>query len=299
MKKDLRIGLHGEEPADDERVVVEAVVAPRGANVGEMIAALPLGRRFGIRVLGAHRHKHIPGPELGKVQLKAADKLLIEGSSPGFEELASETALVSVSRPSGRAYRRAKAPLALLAFAAVVGLSAFDVMEIGALAMMAVAFILLLRCIDADEAWGALDGAILVLIFSMLIVGQALENAGSVTLIVDAMTPMLATLPPFMALLAIYFAASLLTELVTNNAVAVVLTPVVIGLADSLGLDSRAAVIAVMFGASASFATPIGYQTNTMVYAVGDYRFADFLRIGVQMNLIVGLATCTAIAAMM
>ena len=91
----------------------------------------------------------------------------------------------------------------------------------------------------------------------------------------------------------------LLTETVTNNAVAVILTPIAIGLAKDLGIDPRPLVIAVMFGASASFATPIGYQTNTMVYAAGNYRFTDFLKIGVPMNLIVGVATCAAIAVFM
>ena len=99
-------------------------------------------------------------------------------------------------------------------------------------------------------------------------------------------------MPSFALLLAIYALASLLTELVTNNAVAVVLTPLVLSLGASLGVDPRALVVAVMFGASASFATPVGYQTNTLVYAAGRYRFVDFLRIGLPMNVLVGLATC-------
>jgi di/tricarboxylate transporter len=95
--------------------------------------------------------------------------------------------------------------------------------------------------------------------------------------------------------LLIYLLASVLTEAVTNNAIAVLLTPIVIALATQLGVEPRSFVIAVMFGASASFATPIGYQTNTLVYGAGNYRFSDFLKIGVPMNLIVGFATCTAI----
>jgi len=97
------------------------------------------------------------------------------------------------------------------------------------------------------------------------------------------------------ALLAVYFIASVMTELVTNNAVAIVFTPLAIGLAEVVGIDARALVVAVMFGASASFATPIGYQTNTLVYGAGDYRFADFLKIGVPMNVIVGIVSCMAI----
>ncbi|MBW3096387.1 SLC13 family permease [Pseudohoeflea coraliihabitans] len=291
----VRVGLRGAQKPSETTMVVEAVVAPRRVTQGVPISALSLGRRFGIRVLGAHRHNHIPGPDLGAVRLKAADKLLIEGPPEGFEELSTETDLVSVTHPSGRAYRRGKAPIALIALGLVVALAAFGVMEIGALAMIAVAAILILRCIDADEAWGALDGSILVLIFAMLIVGRALENSGSVDLVVAALTPVLTAVPPLLALLLIYYGASIMTELVTNNAVAVVLTPVVIGLAEPLGIDVRAILMAVMFGASASFATPIGYQTNTLVYGAANYRFSDFLKIGVPMNLVVGAFSTLAI----
>lgn len=111
--------------------------------------------------------------------------------------------------------------------------------------------------------------------------------------------PWLANGSPLVVLLGLYFLTMLLTETITNNAVAVILTPIAIGIAQGLGIDPRPLVVAVMFGASASFATPIGYQTNTMVYAAGNYRFADFLRIGIPMNLIVGIATCTAIMLFM
>jgi di/tricarboxylate transporter len=130
----------------------------------------------------------------------------------------------------------------------------------------------------------------------MLIVGSALQATGAVDLIVNAAVPVFKLLSPFWALVAIYFLTSLLTELVTNAAVAVVVTPVVISLAALIGVDPRALVVAVMFGASASFASPVGYQTNTLVYAAGGYRFYDFLKIGVPMNIIIGLVSCVAIS---
>lgn len=291
----FRVGLRRGPDIAAESVVVEAVVAPLKASAGERIADLPLGRRYGVRVLGAHRHRHIPGPDLENVRLRPADKLLLEGPADGFDALAEEADLVSVSRPSGRAFRRGKAPIAVLALAGVVILAALNLMDIGILAMLAVAAILVLRCIDAEEAWGSIEGSILILIFAMLIVGAGLANTGAVELIVRYLAPFLTDVPPVVALVVVYFVASILTELVTNNAVAVILTPIVIALAAQMGIDPRPLVVAVMFGASASFATPIGYQTNTLVYGAGNYRFADFLRIGVPMNIIVGLASITAI----
>ncbi len=294
-KPDLRVGMRRGQERSGETVAVEAVVAPHRSSAGERIVDLSLGRRYGVRVLGAHRHRHIPGTDLESVKLRPADKLLLEGPPDNFDALTEDADLVSVSRPSGRPYRRGKAPIALLALVGVVLLAAFNVMDIGILAMLAVAGILVLRCIDSDEAWSSIDGPILVLIFSMLIIGAGLERSGGVNLVVNAITPFLSQMPPLATLIAIYVISSILTELVTNNAVAVLIAPIAIGLAAQMGVDPRPFLIAVMIGASASFATPIGYQTNTLVYGAGNYRFSDFLKIGIPMNVAVGVATCAAI----
>jgi len=177
----------------------------------------------------------------------------------------------------------------LAALAGIILLAAFNIMPIVAAAFFAVAVVLLFRCVDAEEAFAFIDGRLLALIFAMLAVGAALENSGAVALIVGAISPYLVGLSPFFVVWAIYLLTSLLTELVSNNAVAVVVTPIAIGLASSIGVDPRPLVVAVMVAASASFATPIGYQTNMLVYGPGGYKFTDFLRIGVPLNLSVGL----------
>lgn len=294
-REGLRVGQRRGATSDGDRITVEALVAPGRLSQGTLLSSLSLGRRFGVRILGAHRHKHVPGPDLGNVRLRPSDKLLLEGTAEALDELSNQSDLVSVTRSTARAFRRTKAPLALLALGLVVVLAAFSLMDISILAMIAVAAILVLRCIDADEAWSSIDGAILVLIFSMLIVGQGLLETGAVMLVVDAISPLMSTVSPIVALLIVYALASTLTECVTNNAVAVILTPIVIGLGEQVGIEPRALVVAVMFGASASFATPIGYQTNTLVYGAGNYRFSDFVKIGLPMNIIVGLASCYAI----
>ncbi|WP_048645535.1 SLC13 family permease [Nitratireductor soli] len=293
-KPGLRVGLRRATERARDSVVVEAIVAPHRASAGQRIVDLALGR-YDVRILGAHRHRHLPGPDLENVRLRPADKLLLEGPAANLDALTDDAGLVSITRSSDRPYRRGKAPIAILAFAAVVLIAAFGLMDIGILAMLAVAAMLLLRCIDADEAWSSIDGSILILIIAMLIVGQGLANTGAVELIVGSVSPWVAGLSPFAMLVALYLLTSILTEVVTNNAVAVLITPLAIGLATQLGVDPRPFVVAVMFGASASFATPIGYQTNTLVYGAGNYRFSDFLKIGIPMNIIVGAATCAAI----
>ena len=293
----LRLGLRRTVELDPEAQVrvAEAIVTPSRRSSGVRIADLALGRRAGMRVLGAFRSNHVAGADLSSVRLRPADKLLLEGTAEGFDELARAGDVVSVSAPGGRAFRRRQAPVAILALVGIVALAAFDVMPIGILALIGVAAILVLRCIDNDEAWQSIDGSILVLIFAMLIVGAGLETIGAVELIVGALTPHLEGLPPIATLIAVYVVGSVLTEVVTNNAVAVIFTPSVIALAAQLGVDPRPFVVAVMFSASASFATPIGYQTNTLVYGAGNYKFTDFLKIGIPMNFIVGIVSVLAI----
>jgi di/tricarboxylate transporter len=280
---------------EGELVIAEAMVTGGHRGGSQTLDQMSIGYRHGMRVLGAYRHGHQIGPDLRSAQLRAADSLLLEGTQGAFEQLSSAGDMMTVTLSSGRAYRRGRAPIALLALLAVVGLAALNVAPIAIVSLVAVAVILILRCIDSEEAWGAIDAQILVLIFAMLIVGVGLQETGAVQLIVDTLAPVLDGLPPILLLAAVFAVTSILTEMVTNSAVAVILTPIAVGLAAQAGIDPRPLVVGVMFGASASFATPIGYQTNTLVYGAGDYRFTDFLKVGVPMNLIVGAASVLAI----
>ncbi len=275
--------------------LVEAVISPSHPMIGRRLADIPLLSRLRVRVLGLVRPRHVAGPDLANVRVRAGDRLLIAAGSDAVQALQANVGLADVSKAKARAFRRTKAPIAIATLAGVVLLAATFGWPIEALALAGVGIVLLFRCLEPEEAWGAIDGNTLVLIFGMLAVGKGLENAGTVELIVFSLEPLLTTMTPLILLIAIYAVTSLLTETVTNNAVAVIMTPIAIGLAPIAGIDPRPLVVAVMFGASASFATPIGYQTNTLVYGAANYRFMDFVKIGVPMNITVGIAACMAI----
>jgi di/tricarboxylate transporter len=179
--------------------------------------------------------------------------------------------------------------------ALIVILSSFEVAPIQILAMLGVVALLVSKTIEPEEAYSTVSASLLVLILAMLVVGEALDHSGAAELLVNAISPTLATMSPLAVLFVLYFMTQILTELLSNNAVAVIVTPVAIALAHSLGLDPRPLVIAVMFAATLAFATPIGYQTNTMVYGVGGYKFTDFTRIGLPLNIVTGIACCLAI----
>lgn len=293
-------GLSGGSDLSQERrpsdiQLFEATLGPTHPSIGHRLAEIPMLSRLPIRILGIARARHLPGPDLRNARLRPADILLIAARPRELQELRENVHLLGVSAAETRPYRRGKAPVAIGSLAAAVLLAAFGVLPIAASAVLAVAVILVTRCIDPEEAWQSIDGNVLVLIFAMLAVGSGLQHAGSIELVADAMAPLLFGAPYFLILLAIYGVTWILTETVTNNAVAVVMTPLVIALAGELGIDPRPLIVTIMFAASASFATPIGYQTNTIVYAAGNYRFSDFLRLGVPMTLVVGVASCTAI----
>lgn len=203
-------------------------------------------------------------------------------------------ALVGPAPPAGGFHHR-RAPIAVIALVTVVLLAALGVAPIAGLALVAVAVVLLTRCLTPAEAWASLDGSVLVLIVAMLAVGAGMSEAGTMALIVEALQPLLEDASPLGLLLLVYGVTLLITEIASNNAVAAVMTPLVIELAEDLGANPRPLLLAVMIAASAAFATPIGYQTNTVVAAAASLRFGDFLRIGLPLNCAVGAAACAAI----
>ncbi|MDZ4273942.1 MAG: SLC13 family permease [Erythrobacter sp.] len=304
--RDFRTGLTGvgggiatagpDRPKDLR--LIQAIIAASHPIIGRRLADIPLLSRLRVRVLGLSRPRHIAGPDLANVRVRAGDRLLIAAGDDAALALQSNIGLADVSEASVQAFRRVRAPIAIATLAGVVIGAALFGFPIEGLALAGVGAVLLTRCIEPEEAWGSIDGNTLVLIFGMLAFGKGLENAGTVALIVRSLEPWLAASSPLLLLFAVYAVTSVLTETVTNNAVAVIMTPIVIGLAQSMGIDPRQLLIAVMFGASASFATPIGYQTNTLVYGACNYRFMDFVKIGAPMNIVVGIATCLAISTL-
>mgnify|MGYP003313552144 FL=1 len=278
-----------------QTITVETLVPPGCRIVGRTLGSLRLRRRFGVYALAIHRRNRNLSKQLDNVIVKVGDTILIEGAIEDIQKMAMEIDLVILGESNVRAYRRKHAPLVLSAFIGLILVSSLGLAPIFLLAITAVVFVLCTRCIDIEEAYEFIDGKILVLIFSMLAIGRSLELNGLISDLTAFIDPYLEFLPLLLIIWFLYFITSVLTETISNNAVAVVITPFAITLANSLGYDPRAFVIVIMISASASFATPIGYQTNTMVYGAGGYKFTDFLKVGLPLNLIFGLITSSII----
>ncbi|HEX8569172.1 MAG TPA: SLC13 family permease [Caulobacteraceae bacterium] len=209
----------------------------------------------------------------------------VEGESVG------EPAVFAAERP----LRPLRAIASLVVFVGVIVIAAYGLAPIAASAFAGAVLLVLLRVIGPDEAYGGLRPQILLLIAGMVVLGLALEQTGLAAAATNALVDSVEPLGPLLALVLLYGATLFLTELLSNATVAVLLTPVAVALAESLGVEARPFVVAVMMAGSAAFATPFGYQTNVLVYQMGRYNYMDFVRVGLPLNVVTWVVGSLAI----
>ncbi|MEG3179409.1 SLC13 family permease [Sphingomonas sp. LT1P40] len=202
--------------------------------------------------------------------------LSIGGAQVGHAELFAEP----------RPLQPVKAAIALAIFVSAIVIAALGIAPIAASAFAGAVLLILLRVITADQAYGGLKPDILILIAGMVVIGIAMEESGLAATATEALVGSLHDLKPVIALIILYLVTMVLTELLSNATVAVLVTPIAVALAESLGVSPRPFLVAVMMAGSAAFATPFGYQTNVIVYQMAGYRYMDFVRIGLPLNLI-------------
>lgn len=284
-----RLGL--ENLSTIEGAIVEGIIAPHSKLIGKTIRSINFRQTYGIVILAVHRHGKNLSSQFQDEVLEFGDTLLMMGAKSTFEQMAEGSDFMFLEDRMPLAARRDKAWIAWACIVAVVGLAAFEILPIAFAAVLACLALLLTGTLKTDEAYESIDWSIIVLIYGMLGVGLAMEKTGAAALVAQQITQLIGvTVPsawvPFILLSTIYLITSTLTEFMSNNASAVLLTPIAINCALSIDVDPRPFIIAVCFGASASFVTPIGYQTNTMVYGPGGYRFSDFVRVGLPLNLL-------------
>ena len=280
---------------DVETTTVEVLITPGCKLIGQSLGNMALRRRFKVYVLAVHRHNQNRGFDLENHIVQMGDTLLVEGAETNIQRLVSEMKLIEVAKPTLQAFRKSKAPIAIFSVLSMVVFAALGLAPIYILAFLSMSVVLASKAIDSEEAFSLIDGRLIALIISMLMIGAALKNSGAIYLVVDNMVPYLDTLSPFFVIWSVYLLTAVLTELISNNAVAIVVTPIAISLADALGYDARPFIVAVMVAASASFATPIGYQTNLLVYAPGGYKFSDFTKVGLPLSISVSVISALLI----
>ncbi len=287
-----------------EGAIVEGVIGPRSSIIGKTIHELNFRQRFRMIILAIHRRGINMRKRIDTLPLEAGDTILMMGTDSAREQIRRGSDILLLDQPhtSSKDLRK-KAPIILATLVAVIASVSLNLLPITAAAIIGVAIILVTGVLRPKDAYDAIDWSILILIYGMLALGTAMQTtglSGHVAVLLAQIQDI--NLPGnwnlILILICLYLATSILTEILSNNATVVLMAPIALSLGATLGVDARPFVIAVCIASSASFSTPIGYQTNTYVYSVGGYRFADFLKFGLPLNLIYLLGTVTLVPIM-
>lgn len=297
------ISLHGqisaglETIATDEGALVEGVVGPHATIAGKTLGEINFRQRFRMVVVAVHRKGHNQRDRLDSLRLQPGDTLLMMGSTKAINSLSSSEEIILLDRPRLPARSvRAKMPIAIAVTIGIVTLATLNLVPIVAAVSLGVALLMLTGCMKPKDAYASVEFSILMIIFGMLALGQAMDSTGASLMIAESMIHFVQNFAPehlqnVLMLAFVYIITSTFTEFLSNNAAVALMVPIALGIATTLGIDPRPLVVGACIAASASFATPIGYQTNTYVYGVGGYRFFDFTKVGLPLNIICFIVT--------
>ena len=277
-----------------ERRLVEVVVSPHCDAVGHAIRDSGFRSRYGAVVLAVARHGERVQGNLGTIELAVGDTLLLE-ARPAFvsrQRYNKDFLLVNERNTDPPRHERAYLSWAILG--GIVALAGLGLTSMLNAALLGSLLMILSGCCSVNQAEKNIDMMVIVTIAAAFALGMALEKTGVAAFLADNMIQ-LGSGKPWLLLILCYLLVSILTELITNNASAVLVLPIVLKMTEQAGLNNEPFIFAIIMAASASFATPLGYQTNLMVYGPGGYRFSDFLRVGVPMNLLIGVVTITVL----
>lgn len=284
-----------------EGLIVEGILGPNSEILGKTLEEVNFRQRYRLVVLAIHRNGKNLRDQLGTLRLAFGDTLLLLGTEEAIQNMSgSEDIILMENRAVPSKTEKRKSFTVLGAIAAVVACASLDIARIEVAAVVACAFLLATNCLRPKDGYAAIQWNILFIIFGMLSLGMAMSETGASTWLANKLITIVTyftteELRPFVMLACLYLLTNVLTEILSNNAAAVLMGTLAIGIAQTLSVDVRPFLLTVAVAASASFSTPIGYQTNTYVYGAGGYRFSDFIKVGGPLNLICFVVAVTII----
>lgn len=291
--------VHADEPSLSldraERCLMEAALSPQSEVLGLTIRDARFRERYGAVVLAVARGGARVSGNLGNIRLRPGDVLLLEARPAFVSRQRYNNDFLLINDLETESPRHDRAWLSWAVLIVLVGLAACGVLSMLNAALMGAALMILSGCCSVGQAQKSVDMPVVLTIAASFALGSALQETGAASYVAGAILGF-SNGQALLALFMVYFSVSVLTEVITNNAAAILVIPVVLSMTRTMGVEAEPFVIAVMMAASASFATPLGYQTNMMVFGPGGYRFGDFVRVGLPMNVFIGLASVAVIA---
>ena len=272
--------------------LVEVLVAPGSSLVGRTLRDLNFAQRYDATVIALQQHGVTVQERLAEISFRVGDLLLVRGTTSALQRLADDPGFVPLAEVKAETGNRPRAGVAAAIMAGVVLSASFGVLDIMTAALTGVVLMVFTRCVHVEEIYGEVEWLVIFVLAGLIPLGLALETTGAAELLAGWVVTLTSPLGEVGLIAAFYLLTAVMTAVVSNAATAVMLTPVAIFAATQGGVNPYALLIAVMFGASASFVTPFGYQTNVIIYGPGGYRFMDFVKVGGLLNLIL-LVTAT------
>ena len=276
----------GTAPPEEDRVLAEAVVAPASRMGGRTLAQIGFRAQTGCLVLGIQRRSRMIRSAMSTIRLEAGDVLLIMGRRKDVLGLRSNRDVLLLEWSAAEMPMTTNAGRALAIFAGVVATAASGMVPITIAAVVGATLMIITGCINVRQASRAMDRRVIFIVAAALAMGTALSQTGGAEFLAQSMLGALRDAAPIVILSAFFLLVALLTNVLSNNATAVLFTPIAISIAEQIGVDPMVFVVAVIFAANCSFATPMGYQTNLLVMGPGHYRFSDFVRVGAPLVFI-------------
>jgi di/tricarboxylate transporter len=275
----------------EDVALVEVIVSPSSPWIGQRVRNVSLVEPDPVSILAVRHRGALLRQPLADVQIRAGDMMLLELPLHRIPALTRSRTFAAVSRVEVRPLRRLRMAMSLVVLAGVVAVAATNVLPIVGSALVGCVLLVATRCLTLEEAYEAIEWPIVFLLAGVLGLGEALRSTGAAELIASGLVDVLAPWGDTALLAGFFLLTALLTSFISNNATAALLAPLAIATGESTGVDGRPLLMAVVFGASAAFASPIGYQTNLLVLGPGRYTFGDFLRVGAPLVLLFALVT--------
>ncbi len=264
----------------------EVVVTPDSAMVGKTLRMVGFERYHPSVLIALRRQGKVMVDDLMNVTIRGGDVLLLQAPKSQLRELQKSGDFIVLSEVGLPAFKQYLLVPVLIILAAVVGFAAIGWMPIVNLAVAACVAMVLIGALNVEDAYSAIDWQVIFLLGGFIPLGIGLENTGAIDLIAMGLVDGLGGYGPLALLAGFYFVTNFMSDVISNQATAVLMTPLAFATALSLGVDPRPFVITIAFASSASFASPVGYHTNVMIYTAGDYRYLDFVKVGVPLNLL-------------
>ncbi|MCP5362175.1 MAG: SLC13 family permease [Hyphomicrobiales bacterium] len=284
--------IHGDEAGinlEQDVQIAEIVVAPASRVIGQNLEQLGFHRQYHCVVLGIQRQSRMIRTKMSETRLAAGDVLLVMGKSEDLLALQEKKDFLLLEWSAGEIHWGKKGRIASMIFVGVVGLAAFKVAPIVITSLAGVAAVIMTRCVTLRQAARAIDMKILLVIGTSIALGIAMQETGGAALIARTFVEIMHGASPMVVMAGMFVVVAAITNVLSNNASAVLFTPIAINIAEQLGVDIRAFIFAVIFACNCSFATPIGYQTNLMVMGPGHYKFQDFLKTGIPLTILIAV----------